>query len=725
MNVDIGISINCVLDCNIPDCMCTDMYFLCEGGGCVPLSKLCNGNLDCSDGTDEYMPCRQEIISTGYVINNRNTLSDKFKLITKFLCTKLYNSEYFLPSDICIYDPLQHVGCAGGQHLLKCEIFECSRMFKCPGSYCIPVRYICDNKWDCFDGSDENHCSDLHICLYLFHCEGEISCLHLSEVCDGRVHCRLSHDDEEICVRLACPEICTCRGNALMCQNTNMTTVPFVSIQTKAIVFSGNMIHVWTGGLHMYNTLVCLVVPKNNIKILLRNSLENYKQVVEINLGFNSISYIYANTFRSLTELRKLNIEDNPLQITHECVFYGMSNALQIVMKKGDIEHIHKYTFISLTNLEHLDISANNINDLDMHIFIAQKMLKLLNISSNHILKLRPILFTYSLSLENLYTDDFRICCIFIDMKNCCPKPTSHFSCERILLKMSHSVCVFLLCILCVCFSLASLVQALYCNTSATKAVVIIFECIDGFLLAFYLVIIMIADKEFNIDYIAFDEAWRTGYVCAISKMLVFFSHSGFLLFHLIAEVDIYIRIVLVFIIKPLTARKMTIILLNINLVLFVSSMVFARYTYLDHEQGLSELETPPVCLPLIFYSKVHTWRQLRFAYTTLVCAVFIIICICNFSIIFVVHTSRHKTGQQRNNILFIVNKTVILIPSFMLMFLFVIMVVFVESFHLQNRILGLVFIFVLALTALFCVGFPLATLHKCTILMKRCIKVL
>ncbi|XP_059147553.1 sortilin-related receptor-like isoform X2 [Physella acuta] len=35
--------------------------------------------------------------------------------------------------------------------------------FRCANGYCIPKRFLCDDINDCFDGSDENYCSNRKI----------------------------------------------------------------------------------------------------------------------------------------------------------------------------------------------------------------------------------------------------------------------------------------------------------------------------------------------------------------------------------------------------------------------------------------------------------------------------------------------------------------------------------------------------------------------------------
>ena len=46
----------CYSNCSEPQCQCNELYFQCKSaGGCIPLSKLCNLNPDCPDGSDELI----------------------------------------------------------------------------------------------------------------------------------------------------------------------------------------------------------------------------------------------------------------------------------------------------------------------------------------------------------------------------------------------------------------------------------------------------------------------------------------------------------------------------------------------------------------------------------------------------------------------------------------------------------------------------------------------
>ena len=119
-------------------------------------------------------------------------------------CTKGH-SHCFIIADICVYklSRLNNIiPCRNGKHLQNCKKFECNMMFKCMKSYCVLWTYVCDGKWDCPEGDDEEFtgiCGKELICNKMYKCkQTKNMCIHLANVCDGFNHCPFN-DDEMFC----------------------------------------------------------------------------------------------------------------------------------------------------------------------------------------------------------------------------------------------------------------------------------------------------------------------------------------------------------------------------------------------------------------------------------------------------------------------------------------------------------------------------------------------
>ena len=98
-----------------------------------------------------------------------------------------------------------------GQHLVTCETINCSAtQFKCPGYYCIPFRYVCNGRWECPGGREEDHCNRSN-CPGLFRCWKSTICISPQDVCDGIIDCPHG-DDTRFCYMTLppCPTSCVC-----------------------------------------------------------------------------------------------------------------------------------------------------------------------------------------------------------------------------------------------------------------------------------------------------------------------------------------------------------------------------------------------------------------------------------------------------------------------------------------------------------------------------------
>ena len=159
--------------------------FLCQDA-CIPLTWLNDGISDCIHSEDE----QDFPTALPQTCESANTLP----------CDHTMKQCYSV-SEHCLFDT-EHSGalsfCRRGTHLMDCAAFVCSSTYKCPGAYCIPYGRLCDDTIDCPDGSDERICPIT--CQGLFHCTLENICLSHFQVCNGKIDCQLSGDDEKYCL---------------------------------------------------------------------------------------------------------------------------------------------------------------------------------------------------------------------------------------------------------------------------------------------------------------------------------------------------------------------------------------------------------------------------------------------------------------------------------------------------------------------------------------------
>ncbi|KAK7791103.1 hypothetical protein R5R35_012915 [Gryllus longicercus] len=116
----------------------------CSNGECISKTLVCDGNFDCSDGSDE-MRC-----SAGGCEPNEFRCSNKKCVLKTWRCDG---------DDDC-GDRSDEENCATNPPGSPCRYneFQCRR-----GNQCIPRAFHCDHQNDCQDGSDEYGCSSVHI----------------------------------------------------------------------------------------------------------------------------------------------------------------------------------------------------------------------------------------------------------------------------------------------------------------------------------------------------------------------------------------------------------------------------------------------------------------------------------------------------------------------------------------------------------------------------------
>ncbi|XP_076237455.1 basement membrane-specific heparan sulfate proteoglycan core protein-like [Calliopsis andreniformis] len=115
----------------------------CSNGDCIPKSHVCNGRLDCTDGSDEMRCSPHGCEPNEFRCNNTQCVS------------KLWRCD----GDKDCADGSDEENCVPNWPGSPCRFSE----YACASGQCIPKTYHCDLEKDCMDGSDEIGCSPVYI----------------------------------------------------------------------------------------------------------------------------------------------------------------------------------------------------------------------------------------------------------------------------------------------------------------------------------------------------------------------------------------------------------------------------------------------------------------------------------------------------------------------------------------------------------------------------------
>ena len=371
----------------------SENLFKCINQTFISISSYCDKQHDCPDDISyDELDCECNNKNSYLIICKYFTLSQKSVKCSFFYKQNANNTcEMYLPlhihnlsgnnsdkghiscgrnkkssfriSDVCYYvlnTENKLIPCQHGEHLESCEDFECNMKFKCPLHYCIPWRYVCDGKWDCPQGLDENKdsvCAIERDCSNMFKCKNSITCIHLGNVCDNNFDCPLK-DDEQFCLlkRSKCLANCLCLTYAIRCFNYNEKNpiiLNFISFHVIGIINCSKGIT--NQILHSTYYISILIIKHCSLDQLCEYTRKS-KYIILIDAGHNAIKSLKSNCFNKAPSLHTIKVNNN------------------------NILHVYEKAFWKLYFLNVLDLSHNPLMTLGLNMIVECSRIEVLYI---------------------------------------------------------------------------------------------------------------------------------------------------------------------------------------------------------------------------------------------------------------------------------------------------------------------------------------------------------
>ncbi len=433
----------------------------------------------------------------------------------KLLCSPKELTCY-LPSTICIFK-LSTDGflepCQSGGHIQNCTEIQCNMKYKCPRYYCIPWGYVCDNKWDCPMGEDEQarKCGKYQTCLYLFKCRAIKRCVHFGDICNGQIDCPLE-DDEQFCSlhERSCPSHCECLLFSIKCENVTFNTglnLPHQVLWMKYALFNiSSTYFVFDGAV--------LVSVRNSDLVDVCQAGFNVQSLVSLDTSSNKIRSIGDDCFQHSVNLKIILFPDN---LIHE---------------------IGHNSFSNLPGLLLLNFTGNFLSALTNALFSGLSSVSILSLNGTHLTHIDAQALK-GLHLYILETHDTFLCCLISEDSYCSAKVPWFESCTGLMPTKATKFSLYCICLVVLFMSTFSIIVQRYIfvnKLEKIRAYGIIVGAMNTCDItgAVPLLGLCIADLLYKDNFGIYARQWKSGVVCyflfgitllfnILSPLLIFF----------------------------------------------------------------------------------------------------------------------------------------------------------------------------------------------------------
>ena len=393
----------CYHECPTKVCVCNRGYFHCQRGGCVSLAKVCDCKYDCSDKSDE-------LCSYNYCKDKACPFQSDFE-------ERLANFQK------------NHYLSFGKTSVLRSvsDVCESPEFLKCAeGSYlCYPQHRMC--VYERSNSSHLLHCpSGAHLqscigfqCPHMFQCiPGESYCIPHTHVCDGVADCPDGRDEFNCSQPRYCPGLLKCKG-----ENTCVHPID-IGDGIKNCLLSGDDERLCTnftcpkvcrciGFVHFCDKQLLDHLPKFHPRTQFIDisynrldskdiELESTTRLLHLDVSFNVVLNIYREQFKSASYLHQLNLSHNNITNIASRSFINLLSLNTLDLSFNHITKLNDTTFIGLNKLETLILNHCKIHLLVSQTFSALRNLRDLHLGHNYIKFIFEETFVPLLNLESL-----------------------------------------------------------------------------------------------------------------------------------------------------------------------------------------------------------------------------------------------------------------------------------------------------------------------------------